>query len=344
MKLQVVTAKLKSVLIDLLKGSSKVCVNFYVVGNKLYLQSSSAVTIEKEIDVTVTEFDVHNDISVFLDRTVELLNDAELMTEVRIDGNVLMMVQSNITHSAPKQPELRMDIDRSKIEVNETFPIVKLHSVVRSNRALDEVAKELARPTANVSIVGGYAYIRYETMLYKCKADLPDMQITDEVAKSICKVLSSQGTVKYKFDEETGSVYLKDGSGLIVVAPALTPQYAVAKEFANIAEGLQKVTEINFTRFTEIFNTLCKVYSKRLIGLSVCDGDFRVLVNSGETQLDVGSAKNPIVSLEVSIAQLSAMNKCFKESTAVEVWKGDNVLCLKEKTYGGTLIMAGMLY
>lgn len=338
------TIDFKQSVMEILQGTSKICINFFIKDNTLFLQTTAGAVIERLINIKSIEDYMSIDITIIVDRTLELLNEKEEITEIRVNEDVLTIRQNGFMFSATKQPELRVRLDDCPAEEFTKFDNEEFKAITNDARMLDDLAKTLGTEVAPINIVKETVYVIYSNTVYIQSCRLPDMKITSQTARKVASTLLSNMNTQYYFNQERGNLELKIGDKKRIVMSTLNPDYRVIKAIQDKEQRLKFVNRINVKRYKHILDTICRVYKKLLIDISICKSDLRIFANNINTQLDLGSKEIPDMTIRVSIAQLVAVTKLFGELTDVEILKGENMICLKHPYTKRSLIIAGMLF
>lgn len=338
------TADFKQNIIEALQGVSKICINFCIKDNMLILQTTAGTVVERVICVKSIEKQLDKDITVIVDRTLELLNEKEEITEIEISEEMLIIRQKSFMFSATSQPELRVEINDSASQEFVRFDSNEFKSIASESRMLDDLTKLLGVDTAPINIVNGRAFVVYSNTVYVRNCKFPNVKIPSEMARKTASILTGNTSIQYRFNQESGNLELKVGDKKRVVMSTLNPDYRIVEAVAEKEQSLKFINKINISKYKAILDTVCRVYKKLLVDVSICNSDLRIFTNNISTQLDLGSKEIPDITVRISTAQLAAITKLFGELSEVEVLKGENMICLRHPYAKRILMIAGMLF
>lgn len=324
-------------------SAGKCTVNISVNKNRcLSIQRLGLVCIEREIPILEMDNEIE-DITVDIDSYVQFLNSKEVVN-ISVTGDILQVKQVSFEFSAVRKPEDRMETNLSEIKNKVAFSRYDLVHAVMESRNLDNVGKDNLEPLSDFVVNDGYAYTSYSNTRLCIALGLPNMAIQGETTRELIKFMKADSRGSYSYDEEAQLLYLTVTEDTYAVIPVKSVNLQSKIEFARVLDSVKDVTDINIGKYKDALSVVCTNYKKHTVELTICKGDLRIYVDSINTKFSVGSADRGLFSIKISISQLSAIVKTFGNDASITVAKGDNILCLKQKSLGKQLIMSGIIY
>lgn len=344
MFVRVHTASFKQSIKELLRGLPKAYVNFYVDSTgRLRLQTSAGVVVEYWVPAD-GEWDTGFDITVQVDRILELLNGKQEFVDIFVSGNILTITQGGFTFSAGRQPELRVDVDAWEIPAEQRFPLARFTDVVEGTKCLDDVAKTLGKDKGALTFLDGLCYMAYSNAIYVGECGMPDMRLGADVARKVVRLAEGLADVKYNYSQESGIMRIVTGKSATVYVTALKPDKRMVAEYRELRGKVRQFATVNMQKYYGMLQVIARAIKKSLVELTVSGQGIQVCVSNASTNFTVGDVGPDAITIKISIAQLNAIAQIFGACAEVEVWKGGNVLCLAEKRCKKELLIGGMLY
>lgn len=334
------TADFKESVNTLLQGEKKAAVNFRLRGDTLLLQVNKGIVIEKGVKAA-GEGQQEIDITVALDGAINLLNDDIPVVDLTFDQGMLRITQEFFQYDALRL--LEQAVDFPEVFTWQKLGMEDFRSIASASVYLEEIGRTLGETSAAVSIHKGMVYIIYSNTAFICRTALPNMCMTAESVKGLRKALTG-GTPVYNFVEERGLFIVKQGDAKILVT-ALRENVEAVYNVLRVCDRNRQMFlgEYDLTRYAEAIHFISSAYKKVLLDLSVCRGDIGIFVESPSAHFVVGGVKDIQCNIRLNTAQLACIGKLFGQCRQVGIWKGDNCLCLENKQWGKTLVLAGMI-
>lgn len=324
-------------------SAGKCTVNISVSKNRcLSVQRLGLVCIEREIPILEMDNEIE-DITVDIGTYLQFLNSKEAVN-ISVTGDILHVKQACFEFSAVRKPEDRMETNLSDIKNKIEFSRYNFVHAVMESRNLDNVGKDNLEPLSDLVINDGYAYTSYSNTRLCVRLNLPDMAIQGETTRELVKFMKADSKGSYAFNKELQLLYLAVTEDTYAVIPVKSVNLQNKVEFTRVLSNVKDVTEINVSKYKDTLSVVCTNYKKHNVELTICNGDLRIYVDGINTKFTVGSAERGLFSIKISVSQLSAIVKAFGNDTSITVAKGDNILCLKQKSLGKQLIMSGIIY
>lgn len=344
MVVYVKAGEFKARVLELLQGVVKGCINFRVKDNLLYLQMKTVEITELRMQVLRVEHYEDRNLTVEIDRMVEVLSDDEELSLTFV-GDMIVFEQEGFSLTASKQPVELEQLDVWDKVFKDKMSSYTIQCVTNDCKCMDDVAKDLAMSPAPLNIIDGVCYVKYLTMAYTQNCSLPDMMISNTAAKRISKLLR-ESEVVYDYDETRGLLEIKQDQMSACVVSTMRPDHREARLINELLEDIESLTVLNIGKYKELIEMLGRIYKKVLVELTICKGGLNVAIkNLGNKQLVLGQAATPLCSITITMAQLVAIAKIFgRSSEETEVLKGGNLICLRNQHYGKNLMIAGTLY
>ena len=138
----------------------------------------------------------------------------------------------------------------------------------------------------------------------------------------------------YVKDDNKGVFKIKVAENEAVTLPIQRTNYEMVYGVDNILSNMRNVTNINM-----------QLYNNNLqITLSICKEGLGLFIDNIKTQFSIGYTSESLCTITISIAQLIAIQKLFGNCSDVQIKRGDNCICLKQRNSEKTLLIAGMLF
>ena len=285
-----------------------------------------------------------NEITVSLDQTLNLINEKEMLT-LRVQKEMFELSQKNFTYIATAIPESRIESDSLNVTSKDfVFCKSEFQRVVQETKTLDEVARGLANNIASIQVYNGNAYIYYSNTALITKLNLPNCSIESGLARELYHILNRTEDCYYVKDDNKGVFKIKVAENEAVTLPIQRTNYEMVYGVDNILSNMRNVTNINMQLYNNNLQIICKAYKQLQITLSICKEGLGLFIDNIKTQFSIGYTSESLCTITISIAQLIAIQKLFGNCSDVQIKRGDNCICLKQRNSEKTLLIAGMLF
>lgn len=333
-------ADFKESIIMLLHGASKAAVNFRVREGYLLLQTNEGVVLECSIPVQCDTSE-EIDISVIVESTVSLLDEACGTVEIHVTGDMLCITQMGFNMSAIRVPERSVLIDSSGCSL--PFNPGILQGLAARSSYLDDAARVLGEPGSPVDIADGAAYVVNSNVAYIEEVDLPDMRLSAEAVKSLRKILANCRSA-FKLDMERGTLTIQQ-ERCSIVATVLSVNHDRVQGMRKLLKSCNTAVGcVDLSGYADTVRVITAAYKKCMVDVSFSEKGIGIFVDSPSVQLNAGEYGDTKCAIRLNTAQLSCMGRLFASSRQVDVVRGGNFICLMDRIQKRILIMSGTVY
>lgn len=333
-------AKFTKIFKDFVKNS-KLMVNFKIVDNVMKIQLLDEYTVNCDVDVDILSSDSYNEISVWIDKTINILtNDEDII--LTISDAVMNIRQGTYSNTLLREYESRREYpDMSGAELNNAYS-KRLKYIVHSLMSCMGMSKELGIEDPDPVFTGGKVYADYQQAVFIEHMEYPEF----------CVTLSMLRGFVFKLDDNALYKYLKDNDVLYFISGDYEYWIPVvnhnidASTIAAVEKKLNDivyVTTVSIKDFADRLSLLASVFPKQKLSITFGENTFSVNANSNNTFVTVGNLSDKyLINTNVTSAQLDSIIKLFKEEDEIKISRGGNCICLQQKEK--TFIVAGMIY
>lgn len=315
-------------------------INFYKEGNRLYMHTYGNIIYNVYIDILESDTDEF-EVTAIIEKLVGLLSD-EPVTITKTE-ELLIITQSNFEYSATVGYETRIQSNAYTCECSEPFPKGVVSSLVLDCKTLDGLARDLGMHYAPINIHNGQAYVLYSNTGLVEDVGLKDMCIGSDVLAKVLSIIGKREATYY-VDYQRSVMYVKCSESEVIVVNITDVNKRTVETALNYVNAVMEVTDVDMTKYNDVFTLISQLYTKTLLDLSVCDKELAVYIGSATKQFRTGFNSLPLFTLKMSTSQLSALCKMFGKFNNVSVKRGDNKVCLEQKTLRKQLLISGLLY
>lgn len=325
---------------DFIKNG-KVMVNFKVNGNKMDIQILGDYTVCYSVDVSVIHTDSYNEISAWVDKTINILTD-DLDITLTIAETVINIAQGAFYTTLLREYEERREfVDTSNLELKNAYAN-RLKYLTHCVVSCMGLAKELNFSDPDPVFSHGRFYADYQQTYFVEHMDFPEC----------CLTLAMMRDFIFKLDEKAMYAYLSEYNLLYFKSkiyefwvPTVNHNIdgstitAIDKKIAELVP----VTKISLQSYAERIQVLTSVFPKKKFTLSLGEGNFNISITSNTTFASVGdNIEKYILSKHLTSAQLDTALKLFKDDEEIEILRGGNCICLRagEKN----MLIAGLTF
>lgn len=325
---------------DFIKGR-KVMVNFKVVNSILFIQVLEDYTVEYPCPVTIKQLDNNNEISVWVDKSINILMPNEEV-EITITEAVINITQGMYQSTLIREYEERREfIDASKLELTNAFS-GRLKYLTHCILACSGIAKELGFSDPDPVFSGGKLYADYQQAFLIERMAYPEMCLSLNVLRDF--VFKLEEDAKYCHLPELNTVFFQSGSYVFWIP---TVNHNIDSSTIKAVEGklrdLREVTTICIKEFADRLNILTSAFPKQQLNLTIGTNCFNVTASANNTYITVGRMDGDyLLSKHITSAQLNTIVKLFKDEDSVTVLRGGNCICLRNGEKD--LLIAGLIY
>lgn len=327
MQVTVNAKKFTKVFQDFVKNN-KVMVNFRIEGNRMDIQILGDYTVCYSVDVNVVQADSFNEISVWVDRSINILTD-DTDISISIAETVINIMQGAFYTTLLREYEARREfVDTSSIELKNAYAN-RLKYLTHCVVSCMGMAKELGFSDPDPVFSHGRFYVDYQQAYFIEHMEYPEF----------CMTLAMMRDFVFKLDEDSVFAYLEQYSLLYFRSrlyefwvPTVnqnidgTSIIAVDKKIAELVP----VTKIRIKDYIPRIQTIVSVFPKKKFTLTVGEGEFSISITSNTTYATIGNTINKyLLSKHLTSAQLDTALKLFKDDDEIEILRGGNCICLR---------------
>lgn len=328
--------------VDRLIVNATETINLYKQGNLLYIHTYGAVVHYKYIDILESDTDDF-EMSVVVGKMLTLLNDKEDVVLSR-QQDIFTITQANFVCRVEINFEGRLDLNAFEQTFDTKYSISSLKELNNDCKSLDNLARALGMRYAPINIYKGKAYLVYSNTALAEKIDLPDMLITSETLRKLVPVLTGSKYDVCYVDYEHGYVYFKVATDEVAVMQMNPVDVRTAMTVEEQLVELSKVTDVDMAMYSEGLSLICQVYPKTLLDMTVGDGGLAFYKMSDSIQFELWNVPRSLCTIRVSTPQVLAVQRLFGHVGSASIMRGDNKLCLVQRTLGKELLIAGLLF
>lgn len=319
----------------------KVMMNFRVRGDILDIELMEEYTVCYPIKVRVDKVDSYNEISTFVDKTINVLTDDEDIV-INIAESVINISQGAFNTTLVKEYEARREfVDTSNLELKNAYAN-RLKYLTHCAVSCMGMAKELGFSDPDPVFSGGKFYMDYQQAFLIEHMEFPEC----------CFTLSVLRDFVYKLDDNTVYAYLPELSVMyfrtslyefwVPTANYNIDSNTIAAVNKKLAE-LTPVTKLSLSKYLQRMSVLVSAFPKKRFTLSVGDNSYNISITSNTTYVTVGDTiSSCLLTKHITSAQLDTVLKLFKDEEEVEILRGGNCLCLRSKEK--SMLIAGLIY
>ena len=321
--------------------NSKVMMNFKVTGNILNIELMEEYTVCYPVEINVMSMDGFNEISTFVDKTINVLTDDGDIT-ISIAESVINISQGAFYTTLVREYEARREfVNTSKLELKKAYAN-RLKYLTHCAVSCMGMAKELGFTDPDPVFTNDKFYMDYQQAFLIEHMEFPEC----------CLTLSMLRDFVYKLEEDTVFAHIPDLSVLYFRTSLYefwvpTANYNIDGTIISAVEKklseLTPVTKINLIPYASRIGILTSAFPKKKFTMSIGNNCFNISVTSNTTYAIVGDAIDKcLISKGITSAQLDTVLKLFKDDEEIEILRGGNCICLRSKEK--SLLIAGMLY
>lgn len=341
MRIEIPGEQITSLFNDFIK-SGKLLFNFYCDGYRLKPQLLAEFTVETIIPITVLDNDyTPTEMSVFVTSAVKVLEqDKPVIMEFK-DGS-MQISQDTYQYTMLQEFEARKELPHTSEFEFKKLNADKMKFLTTTAVSMSVIAKELKIYPIDPVFQKGKCYINYDNISFSAIMDIEDSCLSLEILRQVIYRLSSKPD--YYYWEEKSTFIFKSGAYTFWVPSSSYNAHG------NVVSGIDKkftelvpFTKINVNKFAERLEVIANNFPRQSIKLSIDDFKYYITVSSGNMFVSVGDIFNlPMMTMNITTGILSVICKLFREDTEVEILKGGNCICLRNR--GMNLLIAGLIY
>ena len=305
--------------------------------SKAILQISDIYTVQRFIPVLSVSGGIE-EISFNMTAILHLLvEDGDIRIETYPE--FIKITQGTFSVMMQRESEEVIEIKVTGLSTGQ-FSVNKMLWILGRFKALLPITKEQAIAESPLLFVKGNFITYYNSILYKTEMDFIDCAINYGVFNTILRKLS--GTCTYYYSEKGDTIILTSDKYVFICAiDRGSFLYDVYDRVIKLNENYKDVAEISIAALAPQLEILVKEITKQLVTLYIYKDSVGVNFNNQNTNVSIGIQAEPaLLFSEVSIAQLDAIVRIFKDATKIKILGGKN-LCLK--TESQMLMLSGMI-
>lgn len=323
-------------------GNTKTMFNFMYTNDILEIQILEDYTVVTKIDCELVAGPVMNeDVSFWVTNAVlTMIPNYDII--INITDMYCEFKQGINSCRFNREYESRREFpDTNDIELKPAFAD-RLKYLTHSAVTCNPLAKELSISYPDPQFSNGKFYLDYKQTFFIENMLYPEM----------CIPISSLRAVAFKLSKEAKYSYLKQYSTLLFISDKYqfwvpTNNYNLEGNRINAVDQVltdcKEFTTLTIKEYIGQINTIVTAFPKHNITLSFGDGLFRIAVNSNNAQVIIGNLiDRPIVSIEVTSAQLGVISKLFKDDEDISIKRGANCICLNKNEKN--LLISNLLF
>lgn len=323
---------------DLITGTGA-SINLSIHGDKLRLQTAKNIVLNKYVDILEKDSSTES-VTAFFDGSIELIADNEVLS-ITLLGESLELKQATFRYSTFKETEETIECDfvkQQEIVLNSA----ELSSFLYDVRAMELINKDVGGGLLNFDVFNKRAVVGNFNTMYSRNLQFIDSRINSNYLKYLIQQFS--GSLLWGVDTEKRMLKAIKGDSDIIVPYTLYDKKNIVlfDELCNEVKSTD--CRINFAKYKNTINILCKVYKKVLMDLTICKDGCIIFVDDTVTKFVTGDGTEAQFTIRVSVSQLNMINRVMGDCNDVEVLKGVDKICLRSKNYNKTLIIAGTIY
>lgn len=323
-------------------GNNKIMFNFKIKQDKLDIQVLEDYTAETAIECQVIEGPIMgDDVSVWItNASLTLLPQYDIIVDI---NDIYVEFKQGINSCRfNREYEARREFPSVDVSLLKPAFSDRLKYLTHSAVSCNPLAKELSISPPDPQFSNGKFYLDYKQTFFIESISYPEM----------CIPLNSLRSVAFKLDKDSKYMLLKEYDTVLFVSGDYKfwvpiNNYNLECNRINAVDRImtdcKEITSVSFKQFIGQINTIVQAFPKQNITISFGEGVFRVAVSSNSAQVIIGDLLGtPIVSTEITSAQLSVISKLFKDDDEISIKRGVNCLCLSKNEKN--LLISSLLY
>lgn len=329
-------AGFRQLILDVAGAGAKKSVNLTFTGGQLRVQSSGIVIVEDYIDVMDQDTE-YESFSTTFSNVILLIGDK--MLSIMISGDTMMLVQDSLQYSVLREYTEPIEYECSKTDVRK-IDSSQLNVLSKDVKAIETVMRGLGRETFDISISNCRCFIDGSCLAYEMPIQLQDMGITNKVVREVSRI--AIGNWKYRVCE--GVLVLWSDTKRAMVSTSV-----VDKQHIRMLDALPKSMrlirdKLDLRYYVDMFETLYKIYNDSLVNITVGEEGLGVFIDNGQARISVGSNIQKLCTIQVSMQQALCLVRVMGQYNDLDVYGGDNKICLVQKSNNKKLTLAGSVY
>lgn len=329
-------------LFDEFVGNSDTMFNFETDGETLWVQYLGDYTATMECPVTCVDGDKNAArASFWVSKYIHVMSREEGVRITMTDAAILLQ-QSAFYSTLLCEYEEKRNLPNIGDVVFKAAYSGRIKFLAHVATVCNAMAKELSIPNPDIVISGGKFYLNYQQAAYVDTLDYPESCIPENVFRSFA----------YKLDERTTYAYLEESSTYVFITGKhrlwvtsigyMIKSNTVGVLDKKLAECVD-VTEVTFSPYKEKLDIVAGAFSKKQLQLTVGEKVYCVMTGTNKSHVRVGyNFDVPLLSMNITSAQLSCITRLFGEDESVKIRKGAGCICLNSGTKN--LLIAGRIY
>lgn len=322
-------------------GNNKVMFNFMTDGNNLRVQMLDDYTVGTGIDCTSVDND-HNkmDVSFWVTKAV-LVMDKDEDVKITFSSSTVLLEQKEFYCMFTVEYEARREYpSMAGVELKPALAN-NLKAVTHDVQACVPIAKELSIVPPDPMFVNGNVYSGFNQCFLISRLSYPEMCITYNTLKSFA----------YKLKEDTTYAYLKEYNVLYLLSGRYefwipTVDYnidgATISSVDRKLADMYPITTIKLEGLIEKFQIITSAFAKQQLAMVIGVNEIAINADSSHAHVTTGGITKYLVSIRITPAELLTITKIFSDDEEIEVLRGGNGICLRNKNK--SFVIAGVPY
>jgi hypothetical protein len=330
-------ARFREALIGVAGVGTKKPVNLTFTPGSLRIQSSNIIIVEENIEVLEQDTD-YESFSATMNNTVDLIDSDEVLN-IAVNGDTMTLSQTLLNYTVGREYAEAIEYkevsnDYEQIDRNQ------LSNIVKDIRAIELITKTLGKDAFAVYVYNGRCFIDGQCIAYEAPLNLPNAGVTNKVLKELVRVC--RGNTSACVQDKVLSV--KSANKRILVATDVVDMQHV-KVLQSISSNMKLLTSnFDISPYTGILETFLKVYSGSLANITIGEDGMFVFMDNGEAKVVAGKQVDRICSIQLSMQQAVCMSHIMGSLGGIDIYGGNNKICLVQKSSNKKLTLAGSVY
>lgn len=330
-------ASFREALISVAGVGTKKPVNLTFMPGSLRIQSSNIIVVEESIKVLEQDTD-YESFSATMNNTVDLIDGDEVLN-IAVNGDTMTLSQTLLNYTVGREYAEAIEykeISNNYVQVDKN----QLNNVVKDIRAIELITKTLGKETFAVYIYNDRCFIDGQCIAYEAPLNLPNAGVTNKVLKELVRVC--KGTTNACIQSKVLSLK-SENKRILVTTDTVDIQHI--KVLQSISSNMKLlVSNFDISPYTGILETFLKVYSGSLANITIGKDGMFVFMDNGEAKVIAGKQVDRICSIQLSMQQAVCMSHIMGSLGGIDIYGGNNKICLVQKSSNKKLTLAGSVY
>lgn len=330
-------AGFKQVIQNVAGTGAKKPINLTFKNGKLRVQSSSIVIVEESMPILESDAD-YESFSTTMNNTIELINPDEVLNIV-VSGDTMTLMQSTLNYTVVREYIEAIEYNQEKSE-KVLINIGQLNNVLKDVRAIELVTKTLGKEAFAIYVKDGMCYVDGQCIAYEAPLSLPDVGITNKVIKELSRVC--KGSAEAFTSDNVLTIH--SGDKRILVTTDIVDRQHV-NVLKTLSDGMKLIVkDFDISSYNATLEVFLKVYSNSLVNVIIGNDGLTLYLDNGEVKVVAGKQVERLCSIQLSMQQAVCMSHVMGSLGGIDIYGGNNKICLVQKNSNKKLTLAGTLY